>query len=274
MPNKSFTDPDWKESLTQAGFTDFDSFWNAEGDLVEEGNFRGRDNDLSWSHVSRIKLDDGKVIYLKRQQNHYPNNLILKLRRVATFELEWRNYQRMQSAGIPTMNIVYFASRKHKGNRQCIIVSEELKDMSYIDQLVEHYELNGWPTRVIRYKILGAVLEIIKKTHSAGMMHNALYGRHIYFNIPFIDGKPVIPENVEAYYIDLERTKYPPKGSRKYIYSDIKTMFKYIREWPIRDCLWFLKGYLGINKLTPEAKQIIRDLRPTRKAKRNFTKNQ
>lgn len=273
MPNKSFIAPAWKEPLAQQGFTDFDSFWNAEGDLVEEGNFRGRDNNLSWSHVSRVKLADGRVIYLKRQQNHYPNNLILKSRRIPTFELEWRNYRRMQAAGIPTMKIVYFASRKHNGNRQCIIVSEELKDMCHIDQLVGHYELNDWPPREVRYKILGAVLDLIRKTHAAGMMHNALYGRHIYFNIPFVDGKPAIPETIKACYIDLERTKYPRKGSPKYIYNDLKTMFRYIREWPARDCLWFLKGYLGISKLTPKAKKIIRDLAPTRKAKRGFSKS-
>lgn len=270
MAKTSYIDPDWKTQLNAAGYSDFNSWWDADGELVEEGNFRGKDNNLSWSHVSRLKLEDGRVIYLKRQQNHYPNNLILKLRRVPTFELEWRNYQRLQAAGVPTMKIVYFSSRKHAGNKQCVLVSEELKDMCYIDELVGYYENNGWPPREQRLAILDAVLTSVKKMHSAGIIHNALYGRHIYFNIPFVVGVPVIPEKVEACFIDLERTKYPGANSPKLIYNDLKSMFRYIPEWPERDCLWFLKKYLGIDRLNAEARTIISDLLPTKKKKRTF----
>ena len=273
MPNKLFTDPDWKAVLEQAGYSDFDSWWAAEGELVELGNFRGKDDNTSWSHVCRIHLDDGRVIYLKRQQNHYPNNLILKLRKVPTFELEWRNYQRLQSAGIPTMKIVYFASRKHRGNQQCIVASEALTGMCDIDKLARWYEQHGWPPRAQRLAILDSVHQVIKKMHQAGMIHNALYGRHVYLNIPFVDGAPApVPEQLQTHLIDLERTKYPGPQSRKLIYNDLKTMFRYLPEWPARDCLWFLKKYLGIDKLTPEAKKIVRDLVPTRKQKRPFVK--
>ncbi|MBT8037064.1 MAG: lipopolysaccharide kinase InaA family protein [Verrucomicrobiae bacterium] len=273
MPNKSFTDPEWTTALEQAGYSDFDTWWDAEGEQVEVGNFRGKDDNTSWSHVCRIHLDNGKTIYLKRQQNHYPTNLILKLRKVPTFELEWRNYQRLQEAGIPTMKIVYFASRKKNGNHQCIVVSESLVDMSDIDQLARWYAQHGWPPRAQRLAILDSILKVIKKMHQAGMIHNALYGRHLYLNIPFVDGAPVeVPEKIHTTLIDLERTKYPGPRSRKMIDHDLRTMFKYIPEWPARDCLWFLKKYLGIDKLTPEAKAIILDLVPRRKKKRPFVK--
>ncbi|MCP5538268.1 MAG: hypothetical protein H7A51_18800 [Akkermansiaceae bacterium] len=271
MPTKSYIDPDWKASFEKSGFPDFQAWWDTEGELVEEGNFRGKDDNTSWSHVCRIRLDDGRVVYLKRQQNHYPNNVILKLRRIPTFELEWRNYNRLQKAGVPTMKIIYFASRKHNGSRQCIVVSEEVKGMSDIDQLVAWCVKNKqWPPRHQRYALLDAVLKILKKTHSAGIIHNALYGRHIYLNITYVDGSPVLPGKFDACFIDLERTKYPGVRSKKMIYNDLKTMFRYIPEWPTRDTVWFLKKYLGITRLTPEAKAIVRDLAPTRKKHRTF----
>ncbi|MBT8045215.1 MAG: lipopolysaccharide kinase InaA family protein, partial [Verrucomicrobiae bacterium] len=208
---------------------------------------------------------------LKRQQNHYPNNVILRLRRIPTFELEWRNYNRLRAAGVPTMKIVYFASRKKNGSKQCIVVSEEVNGMSDIDQFVRWCVLNNqWPPREQRYALLSAVIKILKQMHTAGIIHNALYGRHIYLNITYADGDPVLPDAFHACFIDLERTKYPGVNSKKMIYNDLKTMFRYIREWPARDTVWFLKKYLGIEKLTPEAKKIIRDLAPTKKKLRTF----
>ena len=35
--------------------------------------------------------------------------------------------------------------------------------------------------------------------------------------------------------------------------------------WAPRECLWFLKRYLGVGRLTPEAKAIARRIAPTRK---------
>jgi len=262
----SHTDPTWKEIFNKAGFSDFDSWWNTQGDLVEVGNFRGPDANTSWSHVNRIQLPDGRIVYLKRQQNHFPNNVLLKLRRIPTFEIEWQNFQNLQTAEIPTMKIVYFGSRKHQGDRQCIIVSEELKGMTALDVLVQHYEKNGWPPRTERLRILEAIAQVIKKMHAAGIIHNALYGRHIYINITIPNqGAAKTPKKVHATLIDLERAKYPGKNSPKLIKNDLEKMYRRTPQWPARDCLWFLKQYLDIPNLTHEAKRIARQIAPTRK---------
>jgi len=265
MTNPSYTDPDWADLFRQAGYLDFNSWWNAEKNLVESGNFRGSDANTSWSHVSKITLPSGQNIYLKRQQNHYPNNSLLKLRRILTFEIEWKNYLNFQKAGVPTMKIIRFAYRKQEGNRQAIIVSEELEGMSPIDKLVAYYETHGWPHKKDRYAILDALLAVIKKLHAAGIIHNALYSRHIYVNIPMIDGVPApIPPEVHVALIDLERAKYPGKNSPKLIKNDLEKMFRRIPEWPARDGLYFLKKYLGISRLTPEAKSIARKIAKSR----------
>lgn len=265
MSNTTFTDPAWTEHFQNAGYSDFDSWWNAETNLVEAGNFRGADANSSWSHVSRLELPDGRVVYLKRQQNHYPNNTLLKLLRTPTFEIEWKNYLAYKKAGVPTLNIVYFSSRKQGGNRQCIIVSEELDGMVPVYDLIQHFKQHGWPKREQRLAILGAVVKVIRQLHDAGMIHNALYDRHIYLNTPIEEGRILWPGELEACLIDLERTKFPGKNSPKLISHDLEKMFRRI-QWPARDCLWFLKQYLGIKQLTPEAKTIARRIAATRKS--------
>lgn len=264
MPNVQFIDPHWKDFLKEAGYANFDSWWNAKKNLVEVGNFRGPDANTSWSHVSKLSLPEDRSVYVKRQQNHYPNNIILKHRRLATFEIEWKNYQLLKKAGIPTLNIIYFESRKVGGDKQCILVSEELSGMNPIHKLVKWYKKNTWPKREQRKAILIAIAQVIKKMHAAGLSHNALYGRHIYLNIPFEDGSPKMPNKLEVRLIDLERTKSPGPKSPKLITNDLEKMFRRIPQWPARDCIWFLKEYLGIDKLTPRAKEIIRQIAPSR----------
>ena len=46
MSQNDFTDPAWATRLQEAGYLDFDSWFCAERDLVEEGNFRGCDKTL------------------------------------------------------------------------------------------------------------------------------------------------------------------------------------------------------------------------------------
>lgn len=257
---KSFTEPDWEKIFKEAGYRCFDDWWNAEQNLVEIGNFRGPDDSTSWSHVSRILLPGGRVVYLKRQQNHYPNNIILKSRKLCTFEIEWQNYHKLQSAGIPTMKVVYYACRNYNGDKQCIIVSEELTGMSPISKLVKWFQKNEWPSSQERKAILIALAKVVKKMHSAGLIHNALYGRHIYVNIPFENGIPKLPDHYKICLIDLERTKSPGPTSSKLIKNDIEKMYRRIPEWPARDCISFLKEYLGIHKLDTRAKKTIRKI--------------
>ncbi len=267
IPRKSYVHPNWVSIFEKAGYGDFDDWWKADGELVEEGNFRGKDANSSWSMVHRITLNDGTCVYLKRQQNHYPNNTLLKFFKIPTFAIEWKNFHRMREACIPTMNIVMFGNRKHQGNRQCMIVSENLEGMEEIIKVTEWYAEHGWPPREQRRAILSSILNVVKNAHDHGIIHNALYGRHIYVNIPFVDGKPEFPDKVETCLIDLERAKYPGKNSIKFIKRDLKNMYWGIPHWSNSDRMWFFKQYLGIEKLTPEAKEKARLITGSSKVK-------
>ena len=263
MAQTTYTCPEWQTTFEKAGYKGFDDWWNSEKNLVEDGNSRNANQD-SWSHVSKMEIDDGKYLYLKRQQNHFPNNTLLKIRRISTFEIEWENYQKLKDAGIPTLNIVHFANRKENGNRQCLIVSEDLTGMTPIRDLIDIFSQVGWPNRKQRLAILSPIVKVVRQMHDAGIIHNALYGRHIYLNIPINDGTPIIPDEIKVCLIDLERTKFPGPDSPKLITNDLEKMYRRISQWPARDCLWFLKQYLNLKRLTPEAKKIARKIAAAR----------
>lgn len=260
MPNTSFTSPKWEKKFAQAGFTDFDSWWDADGHLVEEGNFSGWNKTISWSHVSRIQLPDGTTLYLKRQQNHRPGNALKRLSGYLTFELEWENFQLLQSAHVPCVQFIHFAQRSQGGKKQCILVSEELHGMISLEELIAQFNMEGWPCRRVRYAILSGILKSVRQLHDAGILHNALKTRHLFINTPIIDGVASIPDEIKTCFIDLERAKYVGPNASKLIFKDLKILGRKAKSWPHRDLLWFFKEYLNIKKLTPDAKKTVRKL--------------
>lgn len=261
MPRPTtFTDTKWKPIFQRANFTDFESWWKAEGDLVEKGSFWGRDKSKSWSCVTRLHLDDGITLYLKRQQNQRPGNAIKKILGYLTFEVEWENYQRLKSLNIPSVRYIHFDKRTQDGNRQCLLVSEDLQGMIPLKELIKHYKSHGWPPREVRYAILLAILDPIRKLHDAGMIHNALRTKHVFINIPITEKNAEIPEKIKTCFIDLERAKHVGTKSSKLIYKDLATLAHRTKSWPRRDLLWFFKQYINATKLTNTQKVTVKRL--------------
>ena len=261
MSTTTHLDPDWKKPFAEAGFTDFDSLWNTDATLVEAGNYWGNNKNKSWSEVSQLQLPNSQKIYLKRQQNHRPGNAIKWFLGYLTFELEWKNAQTLESLNIPCLHFIYFASRKQGRDKQCILVSKSLDGMISLHELNSYYKTHGYPPRKVRYSILSAILKSVRQLHDAHLIHNALKTKHLFINIPLIDGSPAIPEHIQTCFIDLERMKPINPQSLQFIYKDLQTLARKARGWPQKDFIWFLKKYLNIKKLTPEAKSIIRKMR-------------
>ena len=260
MQKNNYIAPEWKDVFIEAGYPDFDAWWRADGELVEEGNYWGRDKNTSWSHVTRVKLPDNRTVYLKRQQNHRPGNAIHWLLGRLTFDLEWRNSQTLKKLGIPCPNYIYFTNQKlgFRKNR-CILISEELTGMIALEDLYNYFIKHGFPPRKVRYEILSAIAKISKQLHEAGLLHGALKPRHLFITSSFdAEGNWVQPDTFSACFIDLERMKHVGPNSPRLVSKDLRIISSKLRQWPRKDFVWFIKQYLGISKLTPQAKSIIR----------------
>ena len=251
----NYLNDQWKSTLETMGMQSFDDWWQLDAKAAEAPNTKAGDL-AAWSKVSVIKAPNGKTIYVKRQQNFYPNNLLQKWRKELTFEREYVNYQKIRAAGIPTYELVYFASRKQDGYRQAVYVAEGLEGLVSLENIDRHWQKNGWPPKEDRRKLLRRVLQTVQEMHQKGILHNALSPRHLFFNLS-PDRPYEIPDEIDFRLIDFERLKDRKPNSDKGVTRDLFTLYRRGANWPNSDRIWFLKQYLGIDKLDARAKAII-----------------
>lgn len=257
-PGMEYLNPGWKDILGSMGITSFDDFWNQSDETVESPNRKPGDPD-AWSMVSVLKTPCGRTLFLKRQENFYPNNTLQKWRKQLTFEREYRNYLKIREANVPTYDLVCFHSRKLNGKRQAVYACEGLGGFAALTDLMVAWGKDGWPDLRMRDRLMDVVVETVLHMHRSGILHNALSPRHLFFNIPETDPRS-FPENLELRLIDFERLKSLGKGSDKGIHRDLFSLNRRCVGWPDRDRIRMLRKYLGIGKLDANAKRIVRGI--------------
>ena len=114
---------DWKAVARANGLDDFEALWELDIGWFEEPNERRG----GWSGVSRheIELPNGsrEGIFIKRQQNQTTRSWLHPLRGIQTFRREFGNLMLLQSFGVPTLDVLYFAERKSGADRRAILIS-------------------------------------------------------------------------------------------------------------------------------------------------------
>lgn len=253
-----YLNPSWKDALGSMGIGTFDDWWNQTNETVEPANRKPGDPS-AWSKVSVLKTPCGRTLFLKRQENFYPNNLIQNWRRQLTFEREYRNYLKIREANVPTYELVCFHSRKIFGKRQAVYVCEGLDGFTSLADLRSIWLRDGWPDAKERERLLDVVVDTVLHMHRGGILHNALSPRHLFFNIPK-DHPYGLPKDLELRLIDFERLKELGKGSDKGIQRDLFSLNRRCVDWPDKDRIKLLRKYLGISKLDANAKTIIRQI--------------
>lgn len=248
----------WKTTLDAMGLKSFDDWWTAEGERAEKANTVPGKPD-TWSHVTILKTPEGKSLFLKRQQDFHPNNIIQKWQKQLTFTREYESYQKIKSANVPTYDLICYDTRKHDGHHHAIYVAEGLDDYISLYDLINEWNTQGWPDRQARRKFLQPLVQTTRHMHQHGILHNALNPRHIYVNVP-LDSPYDIPESPSFKLIDFEGVKAISPGSDKAITRDLFSLHRRSKLWPNNDRIWFLKKYLNIEKLDPKAKSLIRKI--------------
>lgn len=260
-----YLNSDWEDILNSMGIATFDDWWSQADETVEPANKKAGDP-AAWSKVSVLKTPCGRTLYLKRQENFYPNNLLQRWCKELTFEREYRNYLKIRKANVPTYDLVCFHSRKQDGNRQAIYVCEGLDGFSSLTELMPIWQREGWPDIATRGRLIAVLVKTILHMHRSGILHNALSPRHLFFNISKSDPY-AFPENIELRLIDFERLKVLKKGSDRGIQRDLFSLNRRCITWPDMDRIRVLLKYLGIKKLDAEAKRTVREIvRRTREA--------
>jgi len=195
-------------------------------------------------------------VFIKRQENHGFRSLRHPLRGVPTVAREMGNIERYRRCGVPALEPVYYAWRRHRGRQQAILVTEELTGYRSLKEIEQDWQRRGWPPRFERLALLYTVAELVRRMHACRLQHNCLYPKHVFLRRD--------QGGWAARVIDLEKTKRPWRRSVARV-RDLSTLSRYCAGWSRSDRLRFFLHYLGQARLTSAAKRlarkVLRDIR-------------
>lgn len=203
-----------------------DALWNGPLERVDVPNLdRG-----GWSEVGRLEVG-GRELFLKRQSDHLTRSLRHPLGE-PTFAREYRAIQRLEQAGIATVEVVFFGLRRQGRARQALLATRALEGYRSLEEWLGDWDLLPEDRQ---HRLIRAAARLVRRLHDAGWIHNSLYPKHLFLRCDGA-GEP-------ARLIDLETARRSWRGWRDRV-RDLETLHR--RSGPpsqAQRCL-FLEHYL------------------------------
>ncbi len=240
-----YINPSWQAVLPKNGIDHFEALWMLNQDnWVEEPNYRRG----GWSGVCKASLlladRSKKNIFIKRQENHFYKSARHFLLNRLTFEREYSNISRFITLGIPTLDLIYFATKKVNGKHQCILVTKELEGFQSLEEL-DLLTLEKQKRRTI----FESIADAMRVMHAHGYQHGNLYPKHIFVNLS-------ATRMVKVCFIDLEKTRrrmFKQAASIK----DLGIFHRHLNDVSNTDLLRFFLAYRQENKLSVKSKKML-----------------
>lgn len=213
----------------------FDQIWDYPVRWIDTPN----QNRGGWSGVGCVEVSfENKpvTLFVKKQLNHTTRTLLHPINGVPTFAKEFHMMRYLQSHGIATPNVIFFAHRTTNAGQHAILITEMLTGYQPLDTI--SMATISLPRK---RELLRCVAQTIRKMHKLGIQHRALYAKHIF----------VKPNGLsfDIALIDLE--KY-----RRMVFPSIQSVVDLITlnyrtpGWTKTSRLFFLKQYLEQKRLS------------------------
>jgi hypothetical protein len=176
----------------------FSEVWAKDIEWFEAPNHRRG----GWSGVGKISLpcSDGKLLHLfvKKQQDHGRRTLLHPIKGEPTFRREFERLEFLAQHQVACPKVVMFAERIESGHQQSILITESLEDFLPLDSLLGSW----WQTShaETRQALLQHVADALRRFHDLGLMHRALYPKHIFVKNPGLGATVAL--------IDLEKARF------------------------------------------------------------------
>lgn len=177
--------------------------------------------------------------------------------------IEAENNNRLERAGIAAMRTIAFGERLHaNGLLESFVLTEELTGFTQLDHFIRQRfeEFNSTargPTaqHAAFEKLSRRVAAVAGQFHRAGFNHRDLYCCHFFI-------REDVAGDFEVRMIDLQRVQRRARWRRRWIVKDLAQLhFSAPRERV--SCsrrLAFFKQYLGVDRLRPQDKRLIRSV--------------
>lgn len=247
----------WRQLLKHNNLDHFDGLWNLEADWFEPPNQRRG----GWSGVCRCDLvtptGDTVGMFLKRQENHITKTLLHPFG-MSTFVREMKNILLFKRSSVPALEPIYFAVRRINGNLRAILCTEALDGYESLESLTTRWSDEGFPDKSTRKELMKAIAAVMIQMHRCRIQHNCFYPKHVFVHFA--------EDGIRVRIIDLEKAKVRIHKSFA-TFRDLYTLNRHSQQWSRSDRMRFFLTYLGLDKLSPDAKKLW-----TKIARRTTTK--
>lgn len=227
--NTLFSSSQYTGLLKSNDLNDFEAIWNEKIDWFEEPNERRG----GWSGVGRLALKaaDGSDVYVfvKKQQNHGRRTIGHPVQGEPTFRREFKNLQFLYEHQFAAPNVVYYGEDSQA--KRAILVTLALSAYQPLDEFWEA-QTKAWNDSQ-KTEFLQVLADSVRRLHDLGMVHRALYPKHIFVHTAHPSQFAVI---------DLEKARLSGLGWYR-TYFDLAALFRHATWWNQDQRLVFFKAY-------------------------------
>lgn len=231
-----FVSPQFKATLEQHQWHDFEPLWHYPIDWFEAPNERRG----GWSGVGCVTLNQGTPnalkLFVKKQANHGRRTWRHPFRGEPTFK---REFARLQFLAQHQVNVpqVAFYGEQNQAQQRAILVTLAL-DSQPLDTLMTAWWQLASPLQ--QAGLIEAVASAVRRLHDLGLTHRALYPKHI-----FVKHHAQQPEIA---FIDLEKARFTPFLWRRTLF-DLAALHRHTPWLRRTQRLHFLLHYLKVPRL-------------------------
>jgi heptose I phosphotransferase len=218
-----------------------------------------------WHYRVRVPEDGIRGLYLKK---HHVRSIGSRLRAllgirpaVTPARIEAANTVALSTEGIAVMRMIAYGERlRADGMEESFVITEELENYSEMHHYLRRkYGLSPLVRCSDRdhdlKQLVSHIAKIAHRFHEAGYNHRDFYCCHFLV-------KDVAPNSREIRLIDLQRVQRRRWFRRRWIVKDLAQL-----AWSAPSCciksthkMAFIREYLGVKKLRPADKRLIRSV--------------
>lgn len=217
------------------------------------------DRENWWIDLPLDHACDLKRFYLKKHHVRTRYNWLQRCETAARIEAE--AVRRLNDDGIPTMQVAAYGEQLHSDGRlDSFLLTENLENYLPLDDFLrQNFRVRRLHVSRRRsaklVTLLDQVADVAARFHQAGYNHRDLYCCHFFV-------KEIGEGEFDVRLIDLQRVQHRRRFRRRWIVKDLAQLAYSAPRDRIKctQKLAFLRRYLGVEKLRPCDKRLIREV--------------
>lgn len=226
----------------------FEPLWDKHIDWFEEPNYRRG----GWSGVGQLtlKTDDGALsTFVKKQQNHGRRTLLHPFTGEPTFRREFKRLTFLAACQINAPKVVCYGEQLIDDKACAMLATETLLGFEPLDVVTQRWHTSNHQSRKQKQKLLRIVANALRDFHQTGLVHRALYPKHIF--IKNAESQP------EVALIDLEKARFSTFFLYR-AYFDLSALNRHAEFWTKSEKLFFFLQYFQENRLSKRLRFICK----------------